>query len=298
MKKFHINPICSISFEKNHELLKTAEISYKYAKKLSKNFLIYSKDLYIEKEFENNIFWSEKIRKALLENRIIVYYQPILNNLNNLIEKYECLVRLIDEDGTIHSPINFLSISKKSKQYLEITKKVIDKSFEKFKNSNFYFSINFTVEDILDNELNNYLITKIQEYKIGNRLIIEIVESEKITDYDPIYEFIKKIKLYKCKIAIDDFGSGYSNFDYLINVHTDFVKIDGSIIKKINTDDNALEIVRLIVKFSKKMGFKTVAEFISDSTLLKIAKELEIDYSQGFFIGKPFEDLINTSFKI
>lgn len=287
LKKFELLTSCGISFEDNDKLLNSAEISNKYAKKILKNVLIYSKELNIEKEFEENIFWFHKIKSALKEDRVIVHYQPIFNNKTNQIEKYESLVRILDEDGTIISPYKFLDVAKKSKQYLEITKVVISKSFEKFKDSQYEFSINLTVEDILDRELNEFLISKIEDYKIGNKLVIELVESEKITTYEPVYEFIEHIKKYGCKIAIDDFGSGYSNFEYLIKIDADYVKIDGSIISKINENENSLEIVKSIITFCKKMEIKTIGEFVSDKTIFDNIVELGVDYSQGFFIGRP-----------
>ena len=185
-----------------------------------------------------------------------------------------------------------MDISKKSKQYIDITKVVIEKSFKKFANLDYEFSINLTVEDILNEELNNYLFEKIDEYKVSKKLVIELVESEKIATYEPVYEFIDKIKSKGCKIAIDDFGSGYSNFEYLVKIDANYVKIDGSIIKRILDDENSLEIVKSIVSFCKKMNIDVVAEFISDENLQNKVTELGILYSQGYFIGVPKEDII------
>ena len=291
IKKFSIVLTCGISSENNERLINTAEIVNKYAQKNLKNILVYSKDLNIEKEFEENIYWSENIRLALKQDRIIVYYQPIYNNELKKIEKYESLVRLKDKDGEIISPYKFLEISKKSKQYIDITKVVIEKSFSKFADSSYEFSINLTVEDILNEELNEFLFRKIDEYKVSNKLVIELVESEKITTYDPVYEFINKIKKKGCKVAIDDFGSGYSNFEYLVKIDADYVKIDGSIVKRILDDENSVEIIKSILNFCRKMDIKVVAEFISDEKLQAKVIELGISYSQGYYIGMPSDNI-------
>lgn len=291
IKKFSLILTCGISSENNEKLINTAEIVNKYAQKNLKHILVYSKDLNIEKEFEENIYWSENIRLALKENRIIVYYQPIYNNELEKIEKYESLVRLEDKNGEIISPYKFLDISKKSKQYIDITKVVIEKSFKKFSNLNYEFSINLTVEDILNKDLNDFLFKKIKEYNISNKLVIELVESEKITTYDPVYEFINKVKEKGCKIAIDDFGSGYSNFEYLVKIDADYIKIDGSIIKRILDDENSLEIVKSILNFCNKMNIKVIAEFISDEKLQAKVIELGISYSQGYYIGMPSDNI-------
>ncbi len=289
--EIHLLTTCGVSFESKEKLLNTAEIVNKYARKNNKDLLVYSNDLNIEKEYVENIKWTEKIKSALNEDRIIVYYQPIHNNTKKKVEKYEALVRLQDTNGEIISPFMFLDIAKKSRQYLDITKRVIHKSFEKFKDEPYEFSINLTVEDILNEDLKKYLFSKIEEYKIANRLVLELVESEKITIYEPVYDFINKVKALGCKVAIDDFGSGYSNFEYLVKINADYVKIDGSIIKRILEDENSLEIVKSILTFSKKMKIKTIAEFISSKELFDKVCELGVDYSQGFYLGKPQEDL-------
>ncbi|XOB62769.1 EAL domain-containing protein [Campylobacterota bacterium DY0563] len=291
IKRVRLNNTIGISFENKSKILSTAEIINKYAKDKNKSLLVYSESFNIEKEFEENLWWTEKIRDALEEDRVIVYYQAIFNNFSKKIEKYEALVRIIDSDETIISPFQFLDIAKKSRQYIEITKRVIQKSFENFKDKEFQFSINLTMEDILDDELQNYLFSKIEEYNIAKKLVVELVESEKITTYEPVFKFIDRLKALGCEIAIDDFGSGYSNFEYLVKIDADYVKIDGSIIKRILENTNSLEVVKSIVSFTKKMKIKTIAEFISNKELLEKVNELGIDYSQGFYIGKPQQDL-------
>ena len=296
-KKLNLSLTCGISSENKEKLLSTAEIVKKHAQKQFKNILVYSRDLNIEKDFEEHIYWSENISLAIKDDRIIVYYQPIYNNQTKKIEKYESLVRLKTKDEKIISPCKFLSISKKSKHYADITKIVIEKSFKRFTNLNFEFSINLTVEDILNEDLNNYLFQKIDEYDVSKKLVIELVESEKIDNYEPIYYFIDKIKSKGCKIAIDDFGSGYSNFEYILRIDANYVKIDGSIIKRILDDDNSLEIVKSIVSFSKKMDIELIAEFVSNENLQNKVVELGILYSQGFHIGIPKADLFYLALK-
>lgn len=293
VKTFDILTTVGISFENNYELLLTGEVANKHAKKVNQSILIYEKKLEIEKAFETNLIWVTKIKNALTENKFLVHYQPIFNNKTKQIEKYEALVRLEDEDGTLISPLYFLSLAKKSKQYINITKKVIDLSFEKFEGSSLEFSINLTIEDILNKELNEYLIKKIKKYNVGKILVLELVESESIEKYDELFNFIKLFKSFGCKIAIDDFGTGYSNFEYLIKVDADYVKIDGSMIKDIEHNENSKEIVKTIVEFAKKMNLKTIAEYVSNKEIYNIVNELGIEYSQGFYIGKPHSELID-----
>lgn len=292
VRTFDIVTTSGISSTENEIIISTAEIANKYAKKIHKKVLVYSKDLNIESQFEENIKWMEKVKKALSEDRIIVHYQPIMSNKTDKIEKYEALVRLQDEDGKIISPYYFLDIAKSSNQYIDITKVIIEKSFKRFENVACEFSINLTVDDILDNDLCSYLEIMIQKYNVGNKLVIELVESEGIEQFEVVQRFITRLKSYGCKIAIDDFGTGYSNFEYLIKLQSNYIKIDGSMIKNINNDHNIKEIVKTIVDFARKMNYKIIAEFVATKEIQDTVKELGIDYSQGYFIGIPNEELL------
>lgn len=292
LKEFDIVTTAGISSKDNKILLSTAEIANKYAKEINKTLLIYSQNLNIESKFEENIKWTEKIKRALIEERFLVFYQPLYNNVTNKIEKYESLIRMKDTDGSIISPIQFLDIAKSSGQYIDITKFVIQESFKKFESIPMSFSINFTIEDILDDELVHYFESMLDTYKVAHKLIIEIVESEGIKQFDRIIKFIRRVKDRGCRVGIDDFGTGYSNFEYLIKLEADFIKIDGSMIKNINTDKNTKEIVSTIISFAKKMQYKTVAEFVASKEILETVKELGIDFSQGFYIGKPEPELV------
>lgn len=134
-----------------------------------------------------------------------------------------------------------------------------------------------------------FILNTIKRTNTAKQITFEIVESEGIEDFEEIKNFIKKIKSLGCKIAIDDFGTGYSNFEYIIKLNVDFIKIDGSLIKNIHLDNNLYLTVKTIVGFAKALNIKTVAEFVHNEDVLKCVKELEIDYSQGFFIDEPKE---------
>ena len=279
----------TFSFEPKETLLETANVIRKYTKS-NPNYIIYDRSLEIEKDYEKNIFWTLKIKKALENNDIIPYYQAIYNLQTNKIEKYEALMRLND-GGKIMSPFFFLDIAKKSGQYLQLTKKIIDSSFEYFKDKEFEFSVNFTFEDIANEEVSNYVLEKIKEYDIGRKIVFEIVESEEIDDFELIDGFFHKIRDLGCKIAIDDFGSGYSNFEYLIKLDADYIKIDGSLIKDVLVSKGNENIITMIINFAKDQGFKTIAEFVSSKEILEKVKYLGVDYVQGYYIHEPSDKI-------
>lgn len=290
-KEIYIQLTLGISFEKKEDLINTADIIKRYSKK-NKNIYIYDKNLEIEKVYENNILWTLKLKKALENDDIVPYYQPIYNVKTNKIEKYEALARLKDENGNIISPFYFLDIAKKSKQYVRVTKKMVRKTIEYFKDKDCEFSINLTIEDIEKKEVSQFILEKLKEHNIASKVVFELVESEGIKNFEEVNEFIDKVKELGCKIAIDDFGSGYSNFDYLIKLNANYIKIDGSLIKDILVNKNNQEIVITIIDFAKRQGFKTIAEFVSSEEIFNKVKELGIDYVQGYYIGEPKATII------
>ncbi|WP_323586825.1 bifunctional diguanylate cyclase/phosphodiesterase [Aliarcobacter butzleri] len=277
------------SFESKENLLETVNIIKRYSH-ANKNIIIYDKALELEKDYEKNIFWTLKIKKALDEDKIVPYFQPIYNLKTSKIEKYEALVRLIDGNNVI-SPYYFLDISKKSKQYLQLTKTMIQKTFDYFRDKDFEFSINLTFEDIKSEYISSFIIELLKEYEIGHRVVFEIVESEEIDNFRKINEFFVTIREYGCKIAIDDFGSGYSNFEYLAKLNVDYIKIDGSLIKDILINKSSQNIVSMLVNFAKGQKVKTIAEFVSNKDILNKVRELGIDYVQGYYIKEPIASI-------
>ncbi|WP_235826966.1 bifunctional diguanylate cyclase/phosphodiesterase [Aliarcobacter vitoriensis] len=275
----------SFSFESKDTLLETANVIRKYSKR-NKNNIIYNKDFDIEKDYEKNIFWTQKIKKALEKDGVFPYFQAIYNIQTQRIEKYEALMRLND-GGKVVPPFFFLDISKKSGQYLQLTKQMVKKTFEYFKNNEYEFSINLTFQDISNEIISSYILNTIKVYGFGSRVVIEIVESEEIKNFSIVNNFIEEIRSLGCKIAIDDFGSGYSNFEYLIKLNADYIKIDGSLIKDILVNNGNENIVKMIIKFAKDQGIKTIAEFVSSKEIFDKVKELGVDYVQGYYIKEP-----------
>ncbi len=287
-----LNITVSVSLEDKEQLLVTADMALKIARREAKDLLVYDKTMSLDKEYENNMLWTKKIKEAIKNNKIILYFQPIVDNSDGKTYRYESLIRLVDEDDKVITPYFFLDIAKKAKLYKQLTKIVIQKSFESFRENSFEFSINLSIDDILDKEINAYILEMLDIYNISSRVIFEIVESESIENFDEIQNFIKSVKELGCKIAIDDFGTGYSNFEYLMRLEPDFIKIDGSIIKEILHDKNSEIITSVIVDFAKKMNIQVVAEFVESEDIFTKVKELGIDKSQGYYFSEPKPTLI------
>ena len=153
-------------------------------------------------------------------------------------------------------------------------------------------TMNLSFKDILNYEFIDYLNNALEKLKFEdrNRLVFEILESENLSDYDFLEEFVLKYKKLGIKIAIDDFGSGYSNFIRIIRLKPDYLKIDGSLIKNIDKDNNSYEIVKSIIAFSKTLNIRTIAEYVHSEEIFNLLLELDVDEFQGYYFGKPDED--------
>ncbi len=273
-------------------LISYASMARKFAKKEHKSFLRYSSDLNKDVDYEKNIAWINKIKEAIQEDRITTFYQPIVDNKTGEVSKYETLMRLVEKNGKVISPFFFLDIAKKAKLYTKLTKIVFDKAFATFEEeAELEFSVNISIEDIEDEEISAYIFEKLRHFPHPHRVILEITEDQEIKNYDKINNFIATAKKLGAKIAIDDFGSGYANFDHIIKLNADFIKIDGSLIKNIDTDKESLIITQAIIAFSKKLGSKTVVEFVHNKTVHDIVRKLGAEYSQGYYLGEPCAEL-------
>lgn len=287
-KEITLRITVSLSMEHGPKLLSSCDLAKRYAKKHQKQLVIYNLQLGLEDEVRKNMACSVRLQHAIAEDRIEVYVQPIASCGDGKIGKFECLMRLIDEDGTIVSPFQFLEAAKQSKQYSELSKAVIRKAFDLIElHPDYSFSINITIEDIFNEEISGMILQRLGEKRSPSPVIFELVESEGIENFAEVTHFIRHIKEYGALLAIDDFGTGYSNFEFLLKLDADIVKIDGSLIRNIETDPNIQEIVSLIVEFARRQKMETVAEFVSSEGILEKIKEIGIDYAQGYLIGKP-----------
>jgi len=286
----HISFSCGIASNIFPIMLK-ADMALQKAKLNHKNIIVYDDTLSVENTIRNNIKGLSLLKKAVRRDQIVPYFQPIYNVENSRIEKYECLARIVKSSGDIITPYFFMDIAMKSKLYPEITKSMVEKSFEFFKDKEYEFSINISIEDIKNIETRNFLIQSLESFPSPNKIVFEILETDEVENYYELKDFIYDIKKYGCQIAIDDFGSGYSNFSRIMELQIDYLKIDASLVKNILTDTNSRKVTQTIINFAKDLGIKTIAEYVEDKESLDLLKEMKTDYIQGYYIGKPQKDI-------
>ncbi|MDD2266633.1 bifunctional diguanylate cyclase/phosphodiesterase [Sulfuricurvum sp.] len=282
----HIRATIGIAIDSYKPLIH-ADVALNKARHAKLLYSVYDQSEGIEQQYQANIAMSAQIRQALIEHRIVCQYQPIVSCSSGKIEKYETLVRIQNEDGSLIGPYEFLPIAQKTKLYHHITQEVVYQACNLFSTRNEQFSVNLSGSDILDTRTVATIENILRQTKTANRIIFEILESEGIENFDEVASFISKMKALGAKIAIDDFGTGYSNFENILKLNVDILKIDGSLIKSIDQNPRHRIVVEAIVDFAHRIGIHTVAEYVSSEEILKNVTDLGITYAQGFHTGKP-----------
>jgi PAS domain S-box-containing protein len=286
--EYDLNIIVSYSFGKEH-LYEDAKCGLDEAIN-KKEMIKYANDSSIKEHIEakKNMEIIKMVKIALDNYKIVSYFQPIINNKTKKLEKYESLVRLVDESGNVLSPLSFLDISKKGNYYNKITHRVLENSFKILEHISTKISINLSSLDIEKESTQTKLFELLDEYKdYASRIVFELLEDEHVKDFNVIKNFIKKVKALGVQIAIDDFGAGYSNFERLLEFDPDILKIDGSLVKNIVNDTYSRNVVETIVTFAKKQNIITIAEYVENEEIFNILNDLGVDYSQGYYFGEP-----------
>jgi diguanylate cyclase (GGDEF)-like protein len=279
-------PSLTVAASNTAPLLENADMALK--SKHHNNPIFYHEGLNLRQIIEDNVTKAKELREALKEGRIIPYFQPIIDLSNRRVAKHEVLARVVVNDGEVRSIYPYLHIAKESRLYNDLSRLIITKSFAIIADHPGDFSINLSIDDIEHPETVELVTRLLETYEgIGNRIIFEILESEAIEKYEGVLNFIAHVRRYGCRIAIDDFGSGYSNFAHILNLAVDIIKIDGSLIRHLDTDGKAVTIVQTIVNFTQSASIQTVAEFVHNEAVADIVRNLGIDAAQGFYFYEP-----------
>jgi diguanylate cyclase (GGDEF)-like protein len=287
----NINVTLAIA-KSQYRLLECLHQALNFAKKNNLKFALY-KDVPDNTKSVQNIMEVKKMLQNSIENSLFLpVYQPIVAKNKKI--KYEVLMRIknINDANRLIEPGLFLDVAKKHSYYNEISQIVIFKAIDIMLQNNEIFSINFSYADMNNAKLIDELEEKISINGLGERLIFEIVETEQLDNMETIYTFIDRFRKYGVKIAIDDFGSGYSNFAYIFSLNPDFIKIDGTLITQILDSEKMYMFVESIIELAHKLNIEVIAEHVSSQELHDALVKLNIDAMQGFFIGYPDETVL------
>jgi diguanylate cyclase (GGDEF)-like protein len=225
---------------------------------------------------------QKKIRDAISRDRIVPFIQPIYDRQGRL-SSYELLMRIAIQDGEEILPDFDVAIH--SRMYGRLSRTMIRKGLELMKG--YPVSINLSYEDVRDPETRNFLERIVKSHS-ENGITFEILESRSISDFEVMREFLDHFRSKGVRIAIDDFGSDYSNLLRILKLSPDYIKIDGSLIQDLPTSVEAFGAVRSIVAYAKSLGISTVAEYVENAEIYRRCRELDIDFFQGYYLSRPF----------
>lgn len=244
-----------------------------------------------------NMFIAEEVRKALDEDRIYLDLQPIVDCRTRKPGFYECLMRVTKPNGDIVSPGNFIEVAEQLGFSKHIDRRTLALAADYLKaDPNLRLSLNVSGLTCADHDwmLDLYNLVGCHP-DVAARLIVEITETATIHDLNQTIVFVDTVKEMGCKVAIDDFGAGYSSFKTLKNLPVDLVKIDGGFVRNLTTDKTDQVFLRTMVELAENFGMETVAEYVVDEATAKIVEETGITYLQGFHVGRPLKaaDVLN-----
>ncbi|SER83432.1 PAS domain S-box-containing protein/diguanylate cyclase (GGDEF) domain-containing protein [Nitrosomonas sp. Nm51] len=281
--------------ENVHDLLAAADLAMYQAKDTGRNaWYLFSKEDRSRERVQTLVYWKEKIEYALLHDRFMLYFQPIMNVHSKEINHYEVLLRMHDVDGSILSPAGFITAAEHTGLIHSIDHMVLHKAImqaakiNQNKKNSISLSINLSAHAFNDPELLPIIKQKLVDHKVDPKtLMFEITETAALENLPGARALMKEIKDLGCGFVLDDFGVGFSSFYYLRELPVDTVKIDGSFIRNIieNKDDQIL--VEALCSVASGFGKNITAEFVENEKVFRVLGKMKIDYAQGYYIGKP-----------
>ncbi|MCG7498887.1 EAL domain-containing protein [Vibrio sp. Of7-15] len=239
-----------------------------------------------EQKRHSQMRWLTCANRAVLQQGVVVYVQPIVNAHDHSLASYECLMR-IAEDNHVYAPGLFLPAVEGTHLYTGLSRQMIQRSFELMKDRNESFSINLSPQDLMNDRTLDLLEQSLSTLDDPSRVGLEVLETEQIQDYGRMIEVCDHFRRFGARIIVDDFGSGYSNIDEIVKLEPQIIKLDGSLIKNIDKDRRQRLIAQQMVQLCKVLEVKTVAEFVHNQEVCAIAKDIGVDYLQGYYLGEP-----------
>lgn len=301
-----IVPIDSTS-DSTHSVLAAADDACFIAKDEGGNKIkIYSDEENRFVQRRGEMQWISRLTKALEEDRFVLYHQPIesLTDSQSPIRKSEVLIRMIDTDNKIIMPADFIPAAERYNLMPAIDRWVIQATFRIFKllddkltreKNPHTFTINLSAAFLADDTSLDFIRYEFQEFQMPpEAFCFEITETAAITNMETATHFINEMKKTGATFALDDFGSGFSSFNYLRELPVDYLKIDGIFVKNMHEDPISHAMVEAINSLGHFIGIKTIAEFVSNDEIIEKLKHIGVDYGQGYRLGRPspLQDLL------
>lgn len=238
--------------------------------------------------------WIDRITGGLENDRFVLHYQPVVNIDGDDSQSYECLVRLKSDDDQLIYPQQFIPVAIKYGFINDIDRRVLSKAIEAIKQADFDVTLFIKVssESLSDSAFPGWLAEQLKQAGVsGQKLALEIKESELVTHATKMKPIIKAVKALNCKIVVEKFGSGLNSFSILKHFPVDLLKIDSAFMTDLVDNQDTQEKVKTIVQKAHNQGKQVICEFIEDANTMSIMWKMSVNYIQGNFIGEPTESM-------
>ena len=277
-----------------HDLLAAADLAMYQAKEAGRGgWHLFSNEEKTRERMHTLVYWKEKIEYALLNERFLFYFQPIMHIADKTVDHYEVLLRMLDDNGTVLAPQYFIPAAEQTGLIHAIDHMVLRKSIAQaaeiqHNGLRVRFSINLSAHAFHDPELLSILKEAFTQYDADpSNFMFEITETAALEDLSAARELMETIRKLGCSFTLDDFGVGFSSFYYIRQLPIDVVKIDGSFIRNLADSPDDQILVKALCDVARGFGKKTTAEFVENAATFSLLEKMQIDYAQGFFIGAP-----------
>ena len=286
-----------------HELLGFADLAMYKAKANGRGtFHTFSADDQTQEQLETRVFWKHQIEEALENNNFVLNFQPIIEIATNKIRHYEVLIRMRDSNtGEIRMPGKFIQIAEESGLIHNIDHYVLRHAMIKLaslqdQGIDTTFAINLSGAVVDDPVVLPLIKQLIKKHKVNpEKLIFEVTETSAVSNLQQAKKLMEAIKVLGCRFSLDDFGVGFSSFNYMRELPVDIIKIDGIFIKDLDKNADDQLFVKALIDVAKGLGKKTVAEFVETKEILTLLQQYGVDYAQGYYIGRPENELLDSN---
>ncbi len=276
------------------ELLSNADLAMYQAKEAGRNcWHLFLDSEQAREQLSEKVTWKDKIEQALADQRMTLYFQPIMHISSGEISHYEVLIRMFETDGSIVMPGKFIGVAERTGLIHQINSYVLQASIEKLAELKqrvkpITLSINLSGRVMDDPQLLQQLTHLLSNHDVDpQHLVFELTETAALADVNAAERLMTELQSLGCRFALDDFGVGFSSFYYLRELPLDIVKIDGSFIKQLPSNPKDQVFVKALTEMAHALGKETVAEFVEDDVTLSLLAELGVVYAQGYHIGRP-----------
>jgi diguanylate cyclase (GGDEF)-like protein/PAS domain S-box-containing protein len=246
-----------------------------------------------QRSLKARMHWLERIKRAIAEESFLIYCQPIAEIATGTVSQYELLLRMQDDAGHVVPATAFLATAERFDLVQDIDRWMVRKAIHLIadhaaQGRDLKLEVNISAKSITDHALPRLIESELRASGINpSLLILEITETTAIANMDEAVDFATRLSRLGCGFALDDFGRGFGSFYYLKHLPLNYLKIDGDFIRNLAHNLIDQQVVKAVVQVAKGLGYKTIAEYVQDEATILALRHYDVDYMQGFHVGRP-----------